>query len=243
MEAVFVCKTQIGNGLFGNAGVKHSIHPAPRVASVHGGFLQAPVGAAELAGMGQNRLSARVMDGRDAFRGRPSTFNVLVFVRVQIAVEGLGGGDIRAGIAPRAKWGGRPLRRRRGLPPPASALPAEKGDAVFRSSAGGACGKLRQGGTLGAQIEAEYVHVTVLGPQLHPREHRQSAGLSRPDGLSAPSMVVIELPESDSAARALAAKRDGYTASDVVWVYGSAGQVIKTSFFTATTRMTGSSLP
>ena len=28
------------------------------------------------------------------------------------------------------------------------------------------------------------MHVTVLpGPQLHPAEHRQSAGLSRPDGL------------------------------------------------------------
>jgi len=35
-----------------------------------------------------------------------------------------------------------------------------------------------------SSARAGHSHVTVLpGPQLHPAEHRQSAGLSRPDGL------------------------------------------------------------
>ena len=97
MEAVFVCKTQIGGGLFGGMPGIKALNPIqPRVLQCTEDFLQAPVGAAELAGMGQNRLSTRVMDGRDAFRGAGlPPLNALVFVRVQIAVEGLPeGGDI-----------------------------------------------------------------------------------------------------------------------------------------------------
>ena len=91
--------------------------------------------------MGQNRLSTRVMDGRDAFRGAGlPPLNALVFVRVQIAVEGLPeGGDIPApehhpgevGAGDHSAAGeGLHLLQRHVQP-----LPAEKrGDAVFRSS-------------------------------------------------------------------------------------------------------------
>ena len=91
MEAVCFCKAQIGGALFGGMlGVKALNPIQPRVLPCTEDFLQAPVGAAELAGMGQNRLSARIMDGRDAFRGAGlPPLNALVFVRVQIAVEGL----------------------------------------------------------------------------------------------------------------------------------------------------------
>ena len=57
MEAVFVCKTQIGGGLFGGMPGVKALNPIqPRVLQCTEDFLQAPVGAAELAGMGQNRL-------------------------------------------------------------------------------------------------------------------------------------------------------------------------------------------
>ena len=62
MEAVCFCKAQIGGALFGGMlGVK-----------------------------ALNPIQPCVMDGRDAFRGPGlPPLNALVFVRVQIAVEGL----------------------------------------------------------------------------------------------------------------------------------------------------------
>ena len=90
MEAVFVCKTQIGGGLFGGMPGIKALNPIqPRVLQCTEDFLRAR-GSSRAGRMGQNRLSTRVMDGRDAFRGAGlPPLNVLVFVRVQIAVEGL----------------------------------------------------------------------------------------------------------------------------------------------------------
>ena len=197
MEAVFVCKTHRRRSVRGMPGIKALNPIQPRVLQCTEDFLQAPVEQPSWQGWARTAFPpASWMAAMHS--GRLPPLNALVFVRVQIAVEGLPGREETYPRRSITREAGRATTcRLRGPPPPPAARPAPSRGETRRcgiSAPSRLARSLRQSsaraGTLGAQIEAEYACDGPPGPSsTSPRSTVNPQVCPARTASSAPSMV------------------------------------------------------